>query len=188
MLLAATLSAICQTGGSEPPKYTIDEMKAGTALVRSAHPDLQSYIDDMRQLARRFPIRAPRDPNASRVVHYSIWLEMLYLAAKHGTLSGTESRIRGSPRTVTPPGVSPRQQTLSGSCSPAVEDTIAGTFNGWDGESIFKLDNGQIWQQMEYSYMYSYSYRPTVTIYETSGGCRMKVEDEEETVLVRRIK
>jgi len=73
-------------------------------------------------------------------------------------------------------------------CVPAVESTIAGDFNGWDGETMFKLDNGQIWEQAEYEYMYSYAYRPDVTIYQTSGGCRMKVEDEEDTILVRRIK
>ncbi len=30
-----------------------------------------------------------------------------------------------------------------------------GTFNGWDGETIFNLDNGQVWQQSQYDYMYS---------------------------------
>jgi hypothetical protein len=73
-------------------------------------------------------------------------------------------------------------------CVPAIESTLAGDFNGWEGETIFKLDNGQIWEQAEYNYTYSYSYRPEVTIYQTSGGCRMKVEDEEETILVRRIR
>lgn len=73
-------------------------------------------------------------------------------------------------------------------CVPAIESTISGEFNGWEGETIFKFDNGQIWQQAEYDYTYSYSYRPEVTIYQTSGGCRMKVEDEDETILVRRIR
>jgi hypothetical protein len=73
-------------------------------------------------------------------------------------------------------------------CAPAVESTLAGDFNGWEGETIFKLDNGQIWEQAEYSYTYSYSYRPEITIYQVSGGCRMKVEDEDETIMVRRIK
>src|SRR6266446_5818104 len=77
---------------------------------------------------------------------------------------------------------------LSSHCDPAIESTIAGDFNGWEGETIFKLDNGEIWQQAEYAYMYSYSYRPEVTIYHTGGGCRMKVEDEDETILVKRIK
>ena len=74
------------------------------------------------------------------------------------------------------------------SCSPALESTISGDIEGWDGETVFKLDNGQIWKQAEYAYTYFYAYRPDVTIYQTSSGCRMKVEDESDTVLVRRIK
>ncbi len=83
---------------------------------------------------------------------------------------------------------SPPGRTTGSNCAPAIESTISGDFEGWEGETIFKLDNGQIWEQSEYDYMYSYSYRPDVTIYQTSSGCRMKVEDEEETILVRRIK
>ncbi len=81
-----------------------------------------------------------------------------------------------------------RSPTSTGGCSTAIESTISGDFNGWEGETVFKLDNGQIWQQSSYAYMYSYSYRPEVTIYQTSGGCRMKVEDEDETIPVIRIK
>jgi hypothetical protein len=73
-------------------------------------------------------------------------------------------------------------------CIPTIESTISGEFEGWSGETIFKLDNGQIWQQAEYKYMYSYRYRPDVTIYATTSGCRMKVEGEEETILVKRLK
>jgi hypothetical protein len=70
----------------------------------------------------------------------------------------------------------------------AVESAITGEVHGWDGETIFKLDNGQIWQQAEYDYTYFYEYHPDVTIYATSGGCRLRVEDESDTVLVKRIK
>ncbi len=87
-------------------------------------------------------------------------------------------------RTVQPQLTEPR---LS-SCVPAVESTISGEFTGWEGETIFKLDNGQIWQQAEFDYTYDYEYRPDVTIYQTSSGCRLKVEDVEETIIVRRIK
>lgn len=91
-------------------------------------------------------------------------------------------------------GVVPKELNLEApvgigsKCAPAIETTLAGDFNGWEGETIFKLSNGQIWEQAEYDYMYSYSYMPEVTIYSTSAGCRMKVEDEEETILVKRIK
>jgi|SRR5260221_5092865 len=88
-----------------------------------------------------------------------------------------------------------KQQTIADnpssvrtSCSPPIETTISGEIEGWDGDTIFKLDNGQIWQQAEYDYTYFYAYRPDVTIYQTSSGCRMKVEDESETVLVKRIR
>jgi hypothetical protein len=74
------------------------------------------------------------------------------------------------------------------SCSPAVESNISGEIEGWDGDTIFKLDNGQIWQQAGYDYTYFYAYHPDVTIYPTTAGCRMKVEDETGTVLVKRIK
>jgi len=83
---------------------------------------------------------------------------------------------------------SPSIGTVQTSCSPAIESTISGESEGWNGETIFKLDNGQIWQQAEYAYTYFYAYRPDVTIYNTREGCRMKVEDEEETILVRRLK
>jgi hypothetical protein len=82
----------------------------------------------------------------------------------------------------------PTSDRSRGGCTPAIESAVNGEFKGWDGETIFKLSNGQIWQQAEYDYMYSYSYSPEVTIYSTQSGCRMKVEDEEETILVKRLK
>jgi hypothetical protein len=82
------------------------------------------------------------------------------------------------------PRVIPR---VDAGCVPAIESAITGEVEGWDGETIFKLDNGQIWQQAEYDYTYFYEYHPDVTIYQTRAGCRMKVEDETETVLVTRV-
>lgn len=69
-----------------------------------------------------------------------------------------------------------------------IESQIDGDFEGWSGETIFKLMNGQIWQQDEYDYMYEYSYMPNVTIYKTSGCYKMKVEDVEDEICVKRIK
>lgn len=88
------------------------------------------------------------------------------------------------------PQTMPRSVPLpSSGCVPAIESAITGEVHGWDGETIFKLDNGQIWQQAEYDYTYFfYEYHPDVTIYQTRAGCRLKVEDEDETILVKRIK
>ncbi len=103
-------------------------------------------------------------------------------------MAGDETPAKTT-QTTPPARVAPSAPVRSyAGCSPAIESSISGDFNGWDGETIWKLDNGQIWQQAEYNYTYSYSYHPGVTIYEVSAGCRMKVEDEEETILVKRLK
>lgn len=61
---------------------------------------------------------------------------------------------------------------------------INGSFSGWQGNSIYELDNGQIWRQRTYSYEYTYSYRPAVRIYSDGNGstvmdvegCKAEVE------------
>jgi len=68
----------------------------------------------------------------------------------------------------------------SSDCSPAIETHIAGDYNGWDDETIYKMDNGQIWQQAEYHYHYHYAYHPSVIIYPTRSGCHIKVEDDDD--------
>ena len=69
-----------------------------------------------------------------------------------------------------------------------VETRIDGDFKGWDGDTVWKMDNGQIWQQASYSYHYHYSYHPKVLIYRASGGWKMKVDGDSEEVSVKKIK
>ena len=81
---------------------------------------------------------------------------------------------------------------LSGSGVPnsgqVIESQIEGTFNGWDGDTVFKLTNGQIWQQSSYAYTYHYAYRPDVMIYRSGSGYKMKVDDVDDEISVRRLK
>lgn len=69
-----------------------------------------------------------------------------------------------------------------------IESYIKGEFKGWDGDTIFILDNGQIWQQSSYAYTYHYAYHPKVIIYKTAGGYKMMVEGASGSIYVRRIK
>jgi len=68
-----------------------------------------------------------------------------------------------------------------------IKTQIDGDFEGWEGETIFKMMNGQIWQQSSYAYMYHYAYSPEVIIYKTSSGYVMKVKDVEETINIVQI-
>ena len=72
--------------------------------------------------------------------------------------------------------------------SDVMETLIDGAFVGWNGETIFKMMNGTIWQQAEYSYIYHYAYMPEVQIYEKGDGYYMKVEDVDEEIRVNQIK
>jgi hypothetical protein len=72
--------------------------------------------------------------------------------------------------------------------APAIESRIDGEFTGWDGETVFKLQNGQIWQQASYAYRYRYAYSPGVLIYRSGGVYRMKVDGVDGDVVVRRLK
>lgn len=65
---------------------------------------------------------------------------------------------------------------------------IAGTFEGWSGNTLFRLENGQLWEQASYDYRFHYAYRPRVTIVRCSRGYRMLVDGFDETILVRRIR
>jgi len=72
--------------------------------------------------------------------------------------------------------------------SDVVNTYIQGDFEGWEGETVFVLDNGQIWQQSSYAYMYQYAYRPEVIIINISGSWKMKVEGVDEMIDVIRLK
>ena len=72
--------------------------------------------------------------------------------------------------------------------SSTIESQIEGAFEGWQGETIIKLVNGQIWQQDEYWYHYHYAYRPKVTISQISGGYAMHVDGVPKSIRVERLK
>jgi len=68
-----------------------------------------------------------------------------------------------------------------------IESQVDGEFSGWEGETIVKLMNGQIWQQMEYHYEYHYAYMPKVLVYPSGGGFKMKVEGTSQAIGVQRL-
>lgn len=70
----------------------------------------------------------------------------------------------------------------------AIETQIDGTFEGWDGDTIFKMRDGSIWQQVSYDYTYHYAYAPEVLIYSKNGSHYMRVEGVDDEISVQRIK
>jgi len=65
---------------------------------------------------------------------------------------------------------------------------LAGPFTGWDGDTVFRLENGQLWQQIDSSYLYSRAESPRVTIRRAAfGSYLLQVEGIGRTVRVRRL-
>jgi hypothetical protein len=78
--------------------------------------------------------------------------------------------------------------TPSSSHSSFIESQIDGDFNGWEGDTIYKLMNGQVWQQSSYTYSYSYSFMPRVMVYQKNGVFFMKVNGSNESIQVTRLR
>ena len=93
--------------------------------------------------------------------------------------AGVQEGRRSSPQQIGAPATS----TPS-----AIESKVDGEFEGWEGETIVRLVNGQIWEQVEYYYHYHYAYMPDVLIYPSNGTFKMKVEGVDRAVGVRQIK
>jgi hypothetical protein len=71
-----------------------------------------------------------------------------------------------------------------------IESNIDGDFKGWDGTTTFKLANMQEWQPAFYTPNTSVTlYKPTVFIYLTPAGYKMKIEGlNEEPIFVKKLR
>ncbi len=64
-----------------------------------------------------------------------------------------------------------------------------GEFSGWSGQTLFKLENGQVWKQSQQGRVSYRRSRPMITIRKGSfGSFRLSVEGLNKTVRVKRIK
>lgn len=78
--------------------------------------------------------------------------------------------------------------TITTNTPDIIESRIDGTFEGWSGDTIFKLENGQIWQQVSFAYTYRYAFRPKVLIYRSGTVYRMRVDGVSTEITVKRLK
>lgn len=90
------------------------------------------------------------------------------------------------------PGAAPYQPADNRGLTNTDEDIVSridGRFDGWDGHTTFKLQNGQVWEQAE-----SVSLRgvhvnsPEVHISHGVLGWRLYVEGQNKSTAVRRVK
>jgi hypothetical protein len=76
----------------------------------------------------------------------------------------------------------------SGSGPKKITSNYVGEFTGWDGDTIFRLENGQVWQQAEQGRMSWRAENPEVTISRGMFGVyRLSVKGVNKKVKVKRI-
>jgi hypothetical protein len=70
-----------------------------------------------------------------------------------------------------------------------VQSRYDGEFTGWSGNTLFRLENGQVWKQAQSGRVSARATRPQITIKRgTLGGYRMNVEGLNESIRVERVK
>jgi hypothetical protein len=57
-----------------------------------------------------------------------------------------------------------------------VKSTFKNDFNGWEGQTVFKLDNGEVWEQDEYESYSNNSYQHEALIYNSGLDYRLQVD------------
>jgi len=68
----------------------------------------------------------------------------------------------------------------------AIRSKIINDFKGWSGDTVFELQNGQIWKQAKYAYKYFYAHRPDATIVKIGSQFTMVVKGKK--IKVEKIK
>jgi len=68
-----------------------------------------------------------------------------------------------------------------------IEATIINEFDGFEYGNIYKLSNGQIWEQTEFHINICIYLRPEVTIWYNGVDFQLKVNDEDEPVTVQQL-
>ena len=86
------------------------------------------------------------------------------------------------------PAKGPEEVTIVSGPSDVIESWISGSFEGWDGDTVVQLANGQTWRQTGYHYEYTYEYLPDVVVYQSAYGVwKMWVEGCDDWVSVERV-
>ncbi|MGB5622979.1 MAG: hypothetical protein WBN65_10840 [Gammaproteobacteria bacterium] len=82
-----------------------------------------------------------------------------------------------------------RMEDAPGTDVEKIQSRYVGEFTGWDGKTVFELENGQVWQQIGSGRMTYRVTNPMITIKRAfMGSYLLRVEGRNKSVRVKRIK
>jgi hypothetical protein len=113
--------------------------------------------------------------------------EYMYAYYPPAILCASSGRLIVRSKTLQVAPISPKS-TERKSGAKIIEDTIVSDFNGLKQGNVYRLANGQLWEQVD-SWIWIWIWiNPSVTIYPWSNGYMMKVENIEHPVRVQLLK
>lgn len=68
------------------------------------------------------------------------------------------------------------------------ESKIDGNFEGFEFGKLYKLQNGQIWEQTSSKMSARYRFAPTVYVWQSGSRWKMRIDDDDRTVDVKQVK
>ncbi|MCC5887523.1 MAG: hypothetical protein JJT88_13905 [Gammaproteobacteria bacterium] len=172
-LLASTAGGAAQDLSPLEDLMTREEFKAAglERLSPSERAKLRAWVERYAETG------APRDYKPPRAS------SMDELRGEHAPLLSVAPDLRSQSETA--------QDIQHGSQEKRseVRSRIVGTFNGWSGNTIFELENGQIWQQRHPARLEFHGHAPEVILRRNfMGFYSMEVPVTGRSVLVRQIR
>jgi hypothetical protein len=67
------------------------------------------------------------------------------------------------------------------------ESKIDGNFDGFEFGKLYKLQNGQVWEQTSYKISVRYRFAPTVFVWQSGSQWKMRIDGDDRTVSVKQI-
>lgn len=144
----------------------------GTALLATP----ASAADDFPGLERLMTVEQFRRTGLPKLSDSELealneWL-IEYTAGDAQVLQGTSTAVRDAEKNM------------------EIDSRISGEFTGWDGDTIFRLENGQVWQQrLGGRYPYRGPANPTVRISKNfMGFYKMTILESGKSIGVKRLR
>ncbi|MGH8377516.1 MAG: hypothetical protein ACRER7_01035 [Gammaproteobacteria bacterium] len=110
-------------------------------------------------------------------------------AAAHAATPSVAAPVAAAPPVVAGFGADTMTPKPTTQAPTRIETRIAGSFTGWTGDTVFKLENGQVWQQAATGFFTDVNLdHPKVVIKKLAFGYLLTLPGHGETVFVRRIK
>lgn len=189
-----TVTQFHDTGLDTLSTQQLTALNAWLAQYLATHPAPGSAPVDIRNIitVSQFDQSGLDKLSPSQIAAFNGWLSQ-YLSA-HTTAPTVPAATRlpaaqAASSGVASFGAETMAPALNQNMPEHIETRIAGRFTGWDGNTIFKLENGQVWQQAGTGYFTNVTLDdPRVVIKKLRFGYLLTLPGHGETVFVRRIK